>query len=118
MKIIERPDWKENLSLTPKELNFLMSWFDKNLQGKVVVDLKDAVEVKGFLDDDGEWHLGTEKEESVLDTHTGLVVNIKPIKKETAEDVLRDLLNKAESNEEYFLVDYLDRAKAVLDEKA
>jgi len=55
------------------------------------------------------------------DTHTMLGINIQPIKKETAEDVLRDLLKDvAETDWGDTLPSiqrYAKRAKAVLEEK-
>ena len=61
-------------------------------------------------------------EVSPLDKRTGrkgYVVNIQPIKQETAEDVLRDMTNWLECEPEIDikLASYIERAKKVLNQK-
>jgi len=50
----------------------------------------------------------------LLDTQKALLINIKPIKKETAEDVLRDLINLEDYSQRCTLP-LIKRAKALLD---
>lgn len=56
------------------------------------------------------------------DDHTALLINIQPIKKETAEDVLRDYLRNFDNGRGEHdwdgdsFVDWLERAKRVLDQ--
>jgi len=54
--------------------------------------------------------------------HTALLINLQPIKKETAEDVLRDMIEGSESAKQTLTMDkfidhFKSRAKAVLEPK-
>ena len=117
IKKIERPDWMKMWARPGKFTNSYDEWFDENI--KPFNDaLESAVEVNcaKFSDD---WNCS----EYILPTdewtHKALLINIEPIKQETAEDVLRELVAKSYptfGNDTMAAdKDLWDRAKAVLE---
>ena len=74
--------------------------------------LAEGVEVYGYGDNKSIWQRPEHHDMHEV-THKALLISIQPIKKETAEDVLRDLINTPEGK--MFPVDWLEKAKAVLD---
>lgn len=64
------------------------------------------------------WEFDTQPHK--LDTHSAIILGIEPIKKETAEDVLRELIEKVDLKYAYDianLTDVIKRARKVLGEK-
>lgn len=86
---IERPDWNGFFGISDKL--GVEAWFNDKVE-PINKMLSEGVEVfvpKDFKDPDGGfWG----KNKQSFDTHKALLINIQPIKKETAEDVLRDIL--------------------------
>lgn len=113
MKKIKKPDW---FGLTIGELN---DWFDERVE-PVNRMLGEAVEIGIARENDGKWftHYGYE-------THTALLINIQPVKKESVDDVLRDVclfLNSINGRVKDNLMDQLcselhSRVQGVIDEK-
>lgn len=111
---IEELRWRDHIRgpLLQNERN-LSQWFQRFVAPYEFYDPKDAVGVFGSLND-GTWAYGRNKID--VDTHRALLINIEPIKKDTAEDVLRDWLgNQDRSHEQWQKL--RARAKAVLGEK-
>lgn len=93
-------------------------WFDREVE-PVNKMLKGAVEVSGFGDaPNWTWKQDIENlSYAGRPEYRALLINIEPIKKETAEDVLRDWLGKANSRG---LIDWTElktRAERVLEAK-
>ncbi len=61
---------------------------------------------------------GQEREDAAGDyyTHTALLIGITEIRKETAEDVLRDFLAFSEKSQSPFILNCVERARRVLEE--
>ena len=83
---IERPDWKRMGSpfLAKSTLD---RWFDDVVE-PINKMLSEGVEVVGDYTDSGYWVYDTDKP-----THKALLINIELTKKDTAEDLIRDLLS-------------------------
>lgn len=87
-------------------------WFDTHIE-PINQMIEDAVEVVGSKEW-GDWtsqSLGNVSNE--YRTHKALLINIEPIKKETAEDVLRDLIEYAKNN--VSVRELTERARKVLE---
>ena len=116
IKKIERPKTDEFIHWISKHFD---DWFDTHIQ-PINVALDEAVEVTGenYADDIG-WLMGIDRDDS--DTHKALLINIEPIKKETAADVLKEILREAQSpavDDKPFrpgMLDLLSRAQAALE---
>lgn len=91
MKKIERPDFKYILKKYNSTivLSKLDDWFDENIV-PINKMLEDAVEVYGFKNENT-WKIDNDNEYDGW-TAKAILTNIQPIKKETAEDILRELL--------------------------
>lgn len=118
---IERPDWLFDIKdLSPENTIDLDTWFDQNVT-PVNKLLAEAKRLYLSHDENHGW-VGSEKqvyEEGLLpDTHQGLLLDLKPIERESAEDVLRALIAYSEKTpickESVRLLG--KRAKAVLSE--
>lgn len=77
--------------------------------------------VYGFDDDTGAWTFERGKtEDGDIDTHQALLVNVEPIERDSAEKILRDLIETADSlpdkNPLLSVRYYVDRARALLKE--
>lgn len=48
------------------------------------------------------------------DTHSALLIGIKPIAEPSADDLLLELVNKHDSPKDYYIVNFIDKAKAYL----
>jgi len=102
MKKIKRPDWKYIFryykhELTEYAISELNIWFDQNIEPLNEI-IENAIHVKGeyrkdraFSDENG-WAFD-QSFATTRTTHKALLINIRPIKKETAEDVLRDIID-------------------------
>ena len=98
MKII-RPDWYSRYGHRSHEVglndlnNWFQDWFSENVK-PINKMLSEGVEVYSTT------HTGHGKTwnsaQVMDDTHTALLINIRPVKKETAEDVLREFIEEAE----------------------
>lgn len=99
---------KRNMyDIDPAYLNHVIEQIDK-----VNVILAEGVEV--YYASAGMWDSSEKPRDT---TSKALLINIQPIKKETAEDVLRDMLNQWNSHSGYCLPPGIkERAKAVLNE--
>ena len=89
---IKRPKWNGAMSeksvgdcayAVTQDLDY---WFNTYVE-PINKMLEDAVEVHTYKND-GVWY---KVKEPVNPTHKALLINIEPIKKETAKDILRDL---------------------------
>ena len=104
MKKIERPDWLEHgravnkLPATPEDNEYLFTvdafdhWFDKVIKPHNKL-IESAVSVYARVPSGEQpcvW-VESHKRDDIPDTHRAYLINIQPIKKETAEDVLREL---------------------------
>lgn len=116
---IERPDWAyegafpANNDLEYAE-NCLNEWFDKHVE-PINKMLSEGVEVYGFQGPEG--YAMEQFHSKETDTHKGILINIEPIKKETAEDVLRDIVRDCDNAGIESMEDYYNRAKKVLGEE-
>ena len=117
MKKIERPYWwNDNNFTSPAEqqtLKNLREWFDTHIEPHNKL-IEGAVEVWSPNNGSG-WH------DNLVDgvsTHRAYLIGIQSIKKETAEDVLRDFKNEMSKWNESTpqLHELYKRAKAVLGE--
>lgn len=117
---IKEPDWKRLIVTegehTPELLN-LNVWFAENIAPYEFYKPEDAVEVYGRRNEmQDNMYFNFDEKEYIIDTHKALLINIEPIKKETAEDVLRDFVREWDKpmSSEKKLDHILDRAKALL----
>lgn len=118
---IKKPDFNEyqdmNHNLGPKDA--FEKWFDTHVQ-PVNEMLEAGVEIDCVKYSNAGW-TGAQTWQNTDPTHRALLINITEIKKETAEDVLRDFVYnlerapKSSSVNEQQLFALQDRAKAVLD---
>ena len=116
MKTIERPDWQMICESLHTENDYLREdhvnrWFDTHIEPHNKL-IESAVEVYAHNPNK---QLTPDNWKSVKydqDTHRAYLIGIEPIKKDTAEDVLRDIVNKDLTN----FKDIWMRAKAVLEE--
>jgi hypothetical protein len=120
MKKIERPLWLTNNVLTVT----FYQWFDKHVE-PVNRAIENAVDVYGNVYEPykGEVNCSTfDVAKCNTNTHRALLINIQPIKKESAEDVLRDFVkehivyawNHENRDMNYSLQKLQERAKAAL----
>lgn len=88
------------------------NWFEEHVE-PVNKILENSAEVYGSICGKADrWSMFEKPHKKSPHTHKALLINIEPIKKDAAEDVLRDLL----ASEEIFMsVDLYERAKAVLE---
>ena len=106
---IERPDWGRMGSpfLTKSTMN---RWFEEKVE-PINKMLSEGTKVEGYFTDSGYWIYDISKP-----THKALLINIEPIKKDTAEDVLRDFVEAWEGRSGFTGKELSQRAKAVLGE--
>ena len=111
---IEKPDWYSLFGNPSSDFKgCLDTWFNKNVE-PINRMLEKAVEVSGNVDQFSMSMWRATKGRGTEDnTHKALLINIQPIKKETAEDVLRDII---ENEFRSMSTALLNRAKAVLNE--
>lgn len=123
IKKIKRPYW-DLTGLVDWQLkgSVFTKWFDENIE-PINRALDEAVKVyahKAFeTDEEGNvYYWG--KDPSVGDKYKALLINIEPIKKETAEDVLRDIVedNYLNKRHDEIYKDLKKRAKAVLERES
>lgn len=77
--------------------------------------LSQAPVVYGKWRPDGEHGWVTEEWSEKTDTHTARLIGVKEIKKDSAEDLLRDLLEKFEAGHGFDMSPYMNRAKKLLE---
>jgi len=106
---IKRPDWDEFNVDKSYSLNQLNDWFDEYIE-PVNKMLGGGIEV--YVGDSGIW---THDHDGVKTTKA-LLIDIKLIKRETAEDVLRELIYKGTPRTQH-QKEIWERAKAVLEDK-
>jgi len=129
MKKIERPDWEDMAYVTEikacippiKVYGRLDAWFKENVEpNNTIIDRSFKVIGNGrmgyFSGAAGKRILSMAKEE----TFTGYIIECKSNQKETAEDVLRDLINiekhPISGPHPFDISELQDRAKKVLNE--
>ena len=115
---IEKPFWFLSFGFEGKKHDKIDRWFDEHVE-PVNKMLAEGVEVWGYPPSESakEDHIwGVQKDEHL--THKALLINIQPIKKETAEDVLKELVQNwsRTSGTDCDIGRLVDKAKAVLDE--
>lgn len=125
MKKIVRPDFKyickgDHYMKTPTlyEENF-MNWFNEQVE-PINQAIDDAIVVycdNPQLDHHSCNNLWTMNNVS-NDTHKALLINIEPLKKDTAEDILRDILTSCYGDDTVTMITTAEwnRAKALLGE--
>jgi hypothetical protein len=95
---IKRPDWEILNYQDPRTWSAFDAWFDTHVK-PINKMLEQGVEVTGWRlseadvgagDNIGEWTCGSGHDSR--STHKALLINLQPIKQETAEDVLRQCL--------------------------
>ena len=117
---IERPDWFDEVDIYKKNLHMgpkLSEWFDARVE-PINKLLSEGVEVYGFMDRGKSGNAPLfYRELETGETHKALLIKITPIKKETAEDVLRELCRRWNEDVSNSLImdDLIDRAKAALE---
>ncbi len=106
MEKIERPDWYK-LFIEAGRLN---DWFDRN-----ITPINDAIDksvvVYGY--NELEWLVRSSGDHY---QHKALIMNIEPIKPDSAIDVLRDLVETIDSSDLLITDRQVARAKRVLEE--
>lgn len=112
---IEEPDWKSfwNAGLVRFTAE-ARQWFFHNVEPLNKM-FEEGVEVTGEYCDLSErnyWNTIKKMD----DTHKAILLNIQPIKAETAEDVLRSLLRQYDNGQTDSFYRSLKRIRAVLDE--
>jgi len=124
---IERPKFAEMILKARKEPQYALSWrleaaWDEAV-GPINKLLIEGVDVFGKPDHASPGRVGyyVSEFQCKSDTHKALLINIQPIKKETAEDVLRDWVKLIDSFSMGPTADYeynfIKRAKQVLGDK-
>lgn len=63
--------------------------------------LEQAVKVSGLTHDEGMEIMAFSKCEAINDTHTALLINVQPIVRDTAESILRDLVEDYKDDLKY-----------------
>ncbi len=130
---MKRPHFYTNLLNGDKTIEPVITekdfdrWFNEHVE-PINRMLSEGIEV--WSDDWGDFkgeHMWSDKEDSCvalnMNTHKALLINIQPLKKETAEDVLRDLVSYCEEDgiPETAKCDptfkLYNRAKAILERK-
>ena len=128
---IEKPDWQEVCSgkvgtCTTEAKGLLNDWFQEHVE-PVNKMLSEAVEVACWKSDEHNTWCSDEtvgpNNECV--SHKALLINIQPIRKDSAEDILRDLCDLyrhsygssfADGIDQNELRPFIKRAKKVLNE--
>ena len=116
MEIIE-PDWYNLDCIIEMGSRKCRAWFKENVEPFNKL-LAEGVEVHGR--DIGSKHFrwaDASKNHLIDCTHKALLINIQPIKDETAEDVLRYLLKTYDKEHVDNQDNWRDRARAVLKEQ-
>ena len=109
MKRIEKPDKETQRGGGPYYPNWFDPWFDEHIEPLNKLIDKD-IAVTGFMEHRGNWVWSEEPSEA--DTHKAYLIGIEPIEADSAEKVLRDLIDgEVACNVDSNLV---DRAKAIL----
>lgn len=103
------------------------NWYAK-LEAWHAEVFKDAVEVYGGSFKSTYWTFCSDKEHQKT-THTALLINIQPIKEDTAEDILREIISRLEvtfhgeggvyggPRSKLYEIDIFAKAKAFLEKK-
>jgi len=109
---IEKP---EHISKNVYANAFFRNWFKEQVE-PINKILEAGTEVRGNKTNTLGWSFLEYFPPELNYTHKALLINIEPIKKETAEDVLRDMLeNMHKLDKEYKIPPgWLNRAKKVL----
>ena len=119
IKKIEKPNWEE-LFKTPLRSTIIDAFDDWFFEFVVPNnrDIENAVEVRGTRT--GNYALEWSEENPLVDrgfTHKALLINIEPIKEETAENVLREWIKQPEyPGSSLEIHNIIERAKAVLEQ--
>ena len=113
---IKMPKWGPLITLdaseTETEVDWtgVIKWFIENIKGKWVVDPKDCIEVEIYRNSkDNGWYIADHK-----GTHKAYLGGITPIKQESAEDVLRSII-EWRKGERIDWESIYNRAKAALE---
>lgn len=121
---IERPDWFSlafDIDFKSKTVGELDLWFDQHVE-PINKMLSEGVEIYGDhnLGNGSAPYYSFAYEQIPHSAHRAILINIEPIQKETAEDVLRDIV-KAFHPDDYETdtkaFDLIHRAKAVLEQE-
>lgn len=108
---IERPLWYLWFGISGGHHDDADEWFDTHVE-PINKMLDEAVEVYGMKAHGGNiW--ATKQHED--DSKKALLINIQPIKQETAEDVLRDWMKIIRGGSSWHAEKEIERAKAVLE---
>ena len=112
---IDRPDWYKIAATPWNNINetTLNEWFDEFVE-PINKMLSEAVQVYGYIEDGKPKYYSSYTWGDSIKESKALLINIQPIKKETAEDVLREISKMEEG--QYVYPSLLKRVKAVLDE--
>ncbi len=89
MKRIERPDWKDTQHFAPTMVLLFDRWFTENIE-PINKAIDEAVIVCAVTTSGCIWTEGAHEK----DNYQALLINIEPIKKDTAEDILRELIKE------------------------
>jgi hypothetical protein len=116
MKKIERPYWHKVLPghISRDQDNWLNNWFNVHIEpiNKMLEAGVEVYQERSFA----ETIWDTDPDANNMNfTHKALLINIEPIKQETAADVLRDIMYALEINNEELGEECLTRAKAALE---
>ncbi len=110
---IERPKWRDFADVTSQNILDLDVWFNTHVGPfNKMFDSAQVVKSVGLC-----WWPKEHTDSKTDWTETALLINIQPIVKETAEDVLRDLVREYDRGERVDSWLYIERARDVLGEE-
>ncbi len=124
---IEKPDWgtgyfiplefKDNWEVGKVIQGVLCNWFNEHIE-PINTLLENGVEISGFHETDFDKPFMNWSDlpyNPKHDTHSALLINVQEIKKDTAEDIIRDIVKDCDNNGIKNMETYYQRAKRVLD---
>ena len=114
MKLIERP----------KNLFQFQEWFDTHLKDHYAVHKDDLVRVYARTPEEPLVWVTYEKKDDIPDSHQAYLIksSIEPIKKDTAEDVLREIVSCYGKDDEKYVLhisevwELIERARRILEQ--
>lgn len=122
---IKEPDWAGAGWFCHRGAEYLKYWFRENVE-PVNKLLREGTEARKYIDPaEGDVWFSNKDAFGPNDREKALLIDIQPIQKDTAEDVLRDFVNAREikgANKQWStwetgeLLELAQRAKAVLEE--
>lgn len=110
------PNLKMNTVHLPEVTSYLGpagTWFPVVKASDLERELEKAVRVVGCKEGNENWIFSVER--FATDTYSALLIGIEPIKKETAENLLRELVSLTSGRPLWELDDIVKRAKALLE---